>query len=659
MAKFRIQSDFSPAGDQPAAIDKLVLGLESGRPHQVLLGVTGSGKTFTVANIIERVQRPTLVMAHNKTLAGQLYREFKELLPDNSVEYFVSYYDYYQPEAYMPRTDTYIAKESHINDEIDRLRHSATRAVLERRDTVVVASVSCIFAMGNPESYREMTMELSVGQEVERERVVRRLVELQYVREAYDFYRGNFRLRGDTLELFPASEAARCLRISFWGDTVERIEEVDPLTGTSLGKLERALILANSHYVTPGDVMERGMDAIRGELKGRIEEFHRIGKPHYAERLEQRTLYDLEMLEISGFCSGIENYSRHMDGRAPGEAPWTLLDYFPPDFLCIVDESHVTIPQLQGMHKGDRARKESLVNHGFRLPSALDNRPLTFEEWQHRIKQVVHISATPGDWELALAGDGVAEQIVRPTGLLDPVIEVRPAVTQVENLLPELKARAERGQRSLVATLTKRMAEDLTEFIREQGVSAAYLHSDIDTLERMELLHALRAGEYDVLVGINLLREGLDLPEVSLVAVLDADKEGFLRAERSLIQVSGRAARNVEGLVLFYADRMTGSMQRALDESTRRRVRQTAHNKKHGITPRTIEKPLMPMPRLADKPKGARQRAEKEAWRADIIEGEIASLTKEMKKAARALDFERAADLRDAISELTTLLMQA
>ena len=659
MARFQLVSDFAPTGDQPQAIEALVKGLRQGLQHQVLLGVTGSGKTFSIANVVQELQRPTLVMAHNKTLAAQLYREFKELFPHNAVEYFVSYYDYYQPEAYMARTDTYIAKESHINEEIDRLRHSATRATMERRDTLIVASVSCIFGMGNPANYREMSMELEVGQEVDRDRVVRRLVELQYVRESYDFYRGNFRLRGDTLELFPASEAARVLRIVFFGDVVESIQEVDPMTSTPLGSLEKALVLANSHYVTPADVLQRGMDDIRQELKTRVEELHHIGKPHHAERLEQRTLYDLEMLEISGFCSGIENYSRHMDGRKVGEPPWTLLDYFPKDFLCVVDESHVAIPQIGGMFKGDRARKQSLVNYGFRLPSALDNRPLTFEEWQQRVGQRLYISATPGDWEMKQADGAVVEQIVRPTGLLDPVIDVRPAINQVEDLMPELRARAQSGQRSLVATLTKRMAEDLTEFIREQGISAAYLHSDIDTMERMELLHALRAGEYDVLVGINLLREGLDLPEVSLVAVLDADKEGFLRAERSLIQVSGRAARNVDGLGVMYADKETKSIRKALSESSRRRELQMSYNIEHGIVPRTIEKPLMPMPRLADKPKGARKRAEKEGWRTDIVEGEIASLTKEMKKAARKLDFERAAELRDAVKELTDLLITA
>ncbi len=656
MARFKIRAEFTPAGDQPAAIESLAKGVKEGLEHQVLLGVTGSGKTFTIAHLVERLQRPALVIAHNKTLAAQLYREFKELFPNNAVEYFVSYYDYYQPEAYMPRTDTYIAKESHINDEVDRLRHSATRAIMERRDTIVVASVSCIFGMGDPARYRSIMLELREGQTVEVEEVVRRLVEMQYERQQYDFYRGSFRLRGDVLELFPASEASRVIRISFWGETIERIEEVDPLTGAAFTTLPRALIIANSHYVTPADILHRAMDDIRLELKGRLTELHSGGSPHYAERLEQRTLYDLELMEIAGHCPGVENYSRHLDGRQPGEPPWTLIDYFPDDFLCFVDESHVTIPQIGGMYGGDRMCKESLVKFGFRLPSALDNRPLTFEEWRERVGQVLYVSATPGDWELEQAGGAIVEQIVRPTGLLDPVMEMRPASTQVEDLVPELKARISKGQRALVATLTKRMAEDLTGYLREQGLKAAYLHSDIDTLERVELLFALRSGKYDVLVGINLLREGLDLPEVSLVAVLDADKEGFLRAERSLIQVSGRAARNLDGKVILYADRETRSIKAAMSEASRRRKVQHDHNVANGITPVSIQKPLLAMPRIGDKiPKKIRR----QGWKSEVLEAEVEELTKRMKAAARKLDFEKAAELRDLVAEMNRFLLEA
>ncbi len=634
-------------------------GALAGQPHQVLLGVTGSGKTFTVANVIQRLGRPTLVLAHNKTLAAQLFREFRELFPDNAVEYFVSYYDYYQPEAYVPTTDTYIAKETSINDEIDRLRHSATRAILERRDTIVVASVSCIFAMGSPGEYRRMVREVRVGQELPPEALAEALAAMQYEREQFDFHRGTFRWRGDTVELFPAWEASRALRVSWFGDMVESIEEVDPLTGTKLATLDRALILANTHYVTSREVIDRAMGEIRRELKVRVAQLSDMGKPHYAERLEQRVSYDLELLEVSGHCPGIENYSRFLDGRKPGAIPWTLLDYFPRDFLCIVDESHVTLPQIQGMYKGDRSRKQTLVDYGFRLPSALDNRPLTFEEWLSRTGQIIHISATPGDFEVRSASGRVVEQIVRPTGLLDPVMEVRPARTQVEDLLPEIRLRVEKKQRVLVATLTKRMAEDLTEFLREQGISAAYLHADIDTLERMELLHALREGRFDVLVGINLLREGLDLPEVSLVTVLDADKEGFLRGERSLIQVSGRAARNVDGKVILYADHVTGSMAAALAEADRRRRIQEAHNQAHGIIPRTVSKPLMPMPRtgLADR---AASGGDREAdWNEDVILKEIEALRRQMKESAKRLEFERAAELRDAIQTLQELIVKS
>ncbi|MBM4353413.1 MAG: excinuclease ABC subunit UvrB [Deltaproteobacteria bacterium] len=659
MSEFRIRSDFGPAGDQPAAIERLVEGVGAGRRHQVLLGVTGSGKTFTVANVIERLQRPTLVLAHNKTLAAQLFREFRELFPENAVEYFVSYYDYYQPEAYVPVTDTYIAKETSINDEIDRLRHSATRAILERRDTIVVASVSCIFAMGSPDEYRRMVREVRIGQELAPEALAAALAAMQYDREQYDFRRGTFRWRGDTIEVFPAWEASRALRVSWFGDQVESIEEVDPLTGTRLSGLDRALILCNTHYVTSREVVERAMGDIRKELKSRVAQLTDMGKPHYAERLEQRVSYDLELLEVSGHCPGIENYSRFMDGRNPGDVPWTLLDYFPRDFLCVVDESHVTLPQIQGMYKGDRSRKQTLVDYGFRLPSALDNRPLTFEEWLERVGQAIHISATPGEFEVAAAGGSVVEQIVRPTGLLDPIMDVRPARTQVEDLLPEIRERTARRQRVLVATLTKRMAEDLTEFLREQGILAAYLHADIDTLERMELLHALREGRYDVLVGINLLREGLDLPEVSLVAVLDADKEGFLRGERSLIQVSGRAARNLDGKVILYADTVTTSMAAALAEADRRRRIQEAYNRTHGIVPRSVVKPLLPMPRTGLAERAKRTDGDALDWNVDVILKEIEALRRQMKEAAKRLEFERAGELRDAIQTLQELIVKA
>ena len=657
MKEFKLVAEFSPAGHQPQAIESLARGVHEGREHQVLLGVTGSGKTFAIAGVIEKVQRPTLVVAHNKTLAAQLYREFKELFPENSVEYFVSYYDYYTPEAYVPTTDTYIAKESQINDEIDRLRHSATRAVLERRDVIVVASVSCIFAMGNPSAYRSLMMELKVDDVMPPEKVCERLVQMQYVREHFDFHRGSFRLRGDVLEVFPSWEAGRVLRVSFFGDQVERIEEVDALTGKSFSTVDKALVLPNTHYASTQTTIDKAVEAIRSDLQLRKTEFVAMGKPHYAERIEQRTLYDLEMLEISGGCAGIENYSVYMDGRQPGEAPYTLVDFFPEDFLCVVDESHVTYPQLTGMYKGDRHRKETLVKYGFRLPSAMDNRPLTFAESMDRIGQKISISATPGDWELSNSDAQVVELIVRPTGLVDPVMHIRPATTQVEDLLPEIWARVKKKERVLVATLTKRMAEDLTEYLREQGISAAYLHADIDTLERVELLYALREGKYDVMVGINLLREGLDLPEVSLVAVLDADKEGFLRAERSLIQVAGRAARNLQGTVILYADDTTRSMRLAIEETDRRRGIQEKYNAQHGIVPRSIEKKLMPMPRLGAK--AAATLRGQGGWKREVLERELARLRKEMKESAKRLEFERAAELRDQIASLHEALVKA
>ncbi len=654
MGKFKLHSRFEPAGGQPAAIDALAAQIESGKEDVVLLGVTGAGKTFTVANLIERFQRPTLVMAHNKILAGQLYQEFKELFPENAVEYFVSYYDYYQPEAYVPTTDTYIEKDSQINDEIDRMRHSATRSVLERRDVIVVASVSCIYGIGSPDYYREMMLTLRVGDHLDREVLLRRLVDLQYQRNDVDFHRGTFRVRGDAIEVFRAHENDRAVRIGFYGDEIEELEEIDPLTGELKAVLEQAIVFPSSHFVTPSDQMQRSMDAIQGELAKRLAEFERENKILYLQRLEERTKFDLEMLELFGHCKGIENYSRHMDGRAAGTPPATLLDYFPDDFLCVVDESHATLPQIRGMFKGDRSRKQTLVDFGFRLPSALDNRPLNFDEWEERVNQVLHISATPGDWEMEKAGDAV-ELLVRPTGLLDPEVIIRPVGTQVDDLLGELRERIDAGERALVGTLTRRMAEDLTEYLGEVGIRARYMHADVETLDRMELLHGLREGKFDVLVGINLLREGLDLPEVSLVAVLDADREGFLRGVRSLIQVSGRAARNVRGRVILYADKITRSIREATDEMDRRRQVQMAYNEKHSIIPRSIEKPLQPFERFV-----AKVRKERRAilgGSREQLEREIETLSKQMFAAADKLEFETAAKLRDDVHDLRQLLM--
>ncbi|MBQ3892687.1 MAG: excinuclease ABC subunit UvrB [Mailhella sp.] len=665
---FSLRSGFAPTGDQPRAIDEIIANIEAGVRDQVLLGVTGSGKTFTMANVIARMGRPALILAHNKTLAAQLYGEFRALFPKNAVEYFVSYYDYYQPEAYVPSSDTYIEKDSAINDNIDKLRHAATHALLTRRDVIIVASVSCIYGLGSPEYYARLIVPLEEGQPVGMESVISRLVDIQYERNDYDFHRGTFRVRGDVLEIIPAYEDDRALHVEFFGDEIESIREVDPLTGGVLGRVPKTIVYPASHYVSDRDNLTRAMGDIREELRCRLEQFTAEGRLLEAQRLEQRTQLDLEMMEELGYCNGIENYSRHLDGRAAGEPPSTLLDYFPKDFLLFVDESHMSIPQVGAMFKGDRSRKNTLVDYGFRLPSALDNRPLDFGEFLQRIGQAVYVSATPGKWELDRSQGLVIEQVIRPTGLLDPTVEVRPVRGQMDDLLGECRERAARGERVLVTTLTKRMAEDLTEYFAGMGVSARYLHSDIDTLERMAIIRALRSGEFDVLVGINLLREGLDMPEVSLVAILDADKEGFLRSTGALIQTFGRAARNAGGKVILYADRVTDSMQAAMDETLRRRTLQEAYNSGRGIVPRTIVKPLEnPLDSLygreekAAKGKGrgkgrdaAKAAAEAAALPQDPagIARTIAGWEKEMRAAARDLEFERAAELRDRIRAL-------
>jgi excinuclease ABC subunit B len=676
----KIHSSYEPRGDQPKAIEELTAGLLRGDKHQVLLGITGSGKTYTMACVIEKIQKPTLIIAHNKTLAAQLYGEFKELFPENAVEYFVSYYDYYQPEAYVPTTDTYIEKDSLINEAIDRMRHSATRAVLSRRDVIVVASVSCIYGIGDPNYYRGLVVDVGVGQELKRDALLRRLVDLQYERNDMDFHRGTFRVRGDIVEVFLAHEQETAIRIEFFGDEIEGISEIDPLRGKTKGKLKEAHIFPASHYVTPASQLVRAIDAIKEELRGRLKELSEQLKLVEKQRLEQRTLFDIEMLEQMGHCSGIENYSRHLSGRAAGEPPPTLIDYFPDDYLMIVDESHQTVPQIQSMYRGDRSRKETLVEYGFRLPSALDNRPLKFDEWEARVRQVVYVSATPGDYELQKSAGVVVEQVIRPTGLLDPEIEVRPVKDQVDDLLAEIRDRVAKKERVLVTTLTKRMAEDLTEYYTDLGVKVRYLHSDVDTLERIEIIRDLRRGEFDVLVGINLLREGLDLPEVSLVAILDADKEGFLRSDRSLIQTCGRAARNVNGKVIMYADKITASMKVAIDETNRRRTIQAAYNKKHKITPKTVTRAILDMSgqvegdyvdmtkKLGDisaelaagkRGKGKRGGA---AGVADIkiedIPKTIADLKKKMHAAAEELDFETAAQLRDRVKALEAIELE-
>ncbi len=656
MNSFELISEFKPQGDQPEAIKKLVRGLKEKLQHQVLLGVTGSGKTFTMANVIAKTNKPSLVIAHNKTLAAQLFGEFKELFPSNAVEYFVSYYDYYQPEAYLPHTDTYIEKDASINDDIDKMRHSATRSVLSRPDAIVVASVSCIYGIGSPESYSGMVVNVNQGMEVDRDDVLAELVAMQYERNDYDFHRGTFRVRGDVVEVFPAYEAKSAVRIEFFGDVIETISEVDPLTGKPVRKLRHVVIYPSSHYVTTGDCMRGALQAIEQELVERLDLLRKRDKLLEAERLETRTRYDLEMMREMGFCSGIENYSRHIDGRKPGEPPYTLLDYFPDDFLLFVDESHQSVPQLNGMYRGDRSRKENLVEYGFRLPSALDNRPLTFEEFEHRVNQVIYVSATPGPYELKKSSGLVVEQVIRPTGLVDPVIEVREAKNQVDDLLGVIRKRVEKGERVLVTTLTKRMAEDLTEYYRDLGVRVRYLHSDIRTLERVEIIRDLRKGDFDVLVGINLLREGLDIPEVSLVAILDADKEGFLRSQTSLIQTCGRAARNINGTVVMYADVMTKSLDEAIKETNRRRQMQLDFNKKNNITPETIKKSIHDVLSSIYEADYYTVPVVSEDAESYIPASEIpqltASLKKEMKRAADVLDFERAAELRDRVRKL-------
>jgi len=657
--ELELVTDLEPKGDQPEAISQLLRGLEEGDDHQVLLGITGSGKTFTVAHVIATTKRPTLIIAPNKTLAAQLYSEMRELFPKNAVEYFVSYYDYYQPEAYIPSSDTYIEKDAIINDKVDRMRHSATRSLLARRDVIIVASVSCIYGIGSSEWYQEMLINLEVGQEYRRDRLLRRLVDIQYQRNDIDFHRGTFRVRGDVVEIFPAHSENLAVRVEFWGDEIERIVEIDPMRGKVLEELDQYGVYPGSHYVTPDEHRKRAIESIREELLDWLPKLESQGKLLERQRLEQRTLYDLEMLEQMGFCHGIENYSRHLSGRKEGEPPPTLLDYFPDDFLVILDESHITVPQLGAMFRGDRSRKETLVEHGFRLPSALDNRPLRFSEWQERVGQVIHVSATPGDWEVEKAGGVVVEQVIRPTGLLDPKVIVRPTKHQVDDLLGEIRQRVDRNERVLITTLTKRMAEDLTEYYGELGVRVRYLHSDIDTLERVEILRDLRRGEFDVLVGINLLREGLDLPEVSLVGILDADKEGFLRSPRSLIQTIGRAARNAGGEVIMYADRITDAMRYAIDETERRRARQLEYNTEHSITPQTVRKAVLEM----DPSTGAAdyviipilRQGESSDDPADIP-ARIEELRSEMLLAAEELEFEKAAELRDQVEQLRAKL---
>jgi len=651
--EFELISKYQPAGDQPEAIHQLVDGVVGGKKAQILLGATGTGKTYTVSNLIKEVNKPTLIIAHNKTLAGQLYGEFKEFFPNNAVEYFVSYYDYYQPEAYVPSSDTYIEKDSSINDEIDKLRHSATSSLLERNDVIVVASVSCIFGLGSPIEYAKQVVSLRVGMEKPRDQLLKEMIDIQFERNDIDFQRGRFRVRGDVVEIFPASRDERALRIEFFGDEIDRIREVDALTGEILGETEHVSIFPATHFVTNEDHMEHAIASIQKELEDRLAVLRSENKLLEAQRLEQRTNYDIEMLREMGYTSGIENYSRHMDGRKEGEPPYTLLDFFPDDFLIVIDESHVTMPQIRGMYNGDRARKQMLVDYGFRLPSALDNRPLRLEEFEEHVNQIVYVSATPGPYEHEQT-DTVIQQIIRPTGLLDPVVEVRPIMGQIDDLVGEINERVEKDQRVFVTTLTKKMAEDLTDYFKELGIKVKYLHSDVKTLERTEIIRDLRLGEFDVLVGINLLREGIDVPEVSLVAILDADKEGFLRSERSLVQTIGRAARNSDGKVIMYADKMTDSMQRAIDETSRRRSIQEAYNKEHGIEPKTIIKEirdLIAITKVAEESGDYTTTSYEDLTREEKATL-LLKLEKEMKDAAKALDFETAATLRDTILEL-------
>ncbi|AZP90196.1 excinuclease ABC subunit UvrB [Pediococcus acidilactici] len=654
--QFELVSKYQPTGDQPTAIKQLVDGIQKGEKEQILLGATGTGKTFTISNVIQQVNKPTLILSHNKTLAGQLYGEFKQFFPNNAVEYFVSYYDYYQPEAYVPSSDTYIEKDSSINDEIDELRHSATSSLLERNDVIVVASVSSIFGLGDPREYRDQALSLRVGQEIDRNQLLRELVDIQYERNDIDFQRGRFRVHGDVVEIFPAANEAHSIRVEFFGDEIDRMREMDALTGEIIGDRDHITIFPATHFMTNEDRMEHAIEGIEAELKDRLAELEGQGKLLEAQRLKQRTTYDIEMLREMGYTNGIENYSRHMDGRKPGEPPYTLLDFFPDDFLLVVDESHVTMPQVRGMYNGDRARKQQLIDYGFRLPSALDNRPLKLEEFEKHVHQVVYMSATPGDYETART-DHVVQQIIRPTGLLDPTIEVRPIMGQMDDLLGEINQRVEKDERVFVTTLTKKMAEDLTDYLKDMGIKVAYLHSDVKTLERTRIIRDLRLGKYDVLVGINLLREGIDVPEVSLVAILDADKEGFLRNTRSMIQVAGRAARNEHGHVIMYADHVTQSMKETIDETARRRSIQEAYNKEHGITPHTIKKDIRSLI-------SATTETEDTGEKDDFLDVDFAdmdrkdqkemieSLEDQMRAAAKELDFERAANLRDTVLEL-------
>ena len=653
MSNFKLVSDYDPQGDQPRAIEQLVEGVQAGQQHQTLLGITGSGKTATVSWVIEKLNRPALVIAPNKTLAAQLYSEFRELFPENAVEYFVSYYDYYQPEAYIPTTDTFIEKDSSINEEIDKLRHSATRNVLSRRDVIVVASVSCIYGLGSPDTYGDMHAFIEKGTTVGRDDFLRKLVGMLYERNDYDFHRGTFRVRGDTVEIFPAYEDERALRIEFFGDEIDSIAEIDPLRGQVLQRPTKAIVFPNSHYVSTNDRIRFAIDGILDELRERLQLYKRDGKALEAQRLEQRTMYDIEMLQEMGFCHGVENYSRWLDGREAGQTPYTLLNYFPKDFVCFVDESHVTVPQIGGMYRGDRRRKETLVEYGFRLPSALDNRPLRFEEWEQRVSQLVYVSATPGDYELEKSTGVVVEQIIRPTGLIDPEPEVRPASNQVEDLLGEIHERVAMGDRVLVTTLTKRMAEELTNYYQDLGIRVRYLHSEIDTIQRTEILRELRRGAFDVLVGINLLREGLNLPEVSLVAILDADKEGFLRSSRSLIQTIGRAARNVRGKVILYADKETDSIREAVGETLRRRELQSEYNQINGITPESVASNIPSLTAsLYEADYGTVSLAQDNEIDLDEVPKLVSNLREEMRRAADELDFERAALLRDQVQQL-------
>ena len=650
---FKLHSEYKPTGDQPQAIEYLSKGIEQGKKFQTLLGVTGSGKTFTMANIIQNVQKPTLVLAHNKTLAGQLYSEFKEFFPENHVEYFVSYYDYYQPESYIAQSDTYIEKDASINDEIDKLRHSATASLFETRDVIIVASVSCIYGLGDPIDYENMIVSLRPGMEISRDKIMKKLINMQYSRNEIDFKRGTFRAKGDILEIYPSDKSESAIRAEFWGDEIEKISEINPVTGKSIRTRQHVMIFPNSHYVTSKDKMERALKTIEEEMNERVEYFKSQNKLIEAQRIQERTNFDMEMMKETGFCQGIENYSRHISGREPGSAPYTLFDYFPKDFLLLIDESHATIPQVRAMYNGDRARKDSLVKYGFRLPSAYDNRPLTFNEFEDRINQVVFVSATPGDYEQEHSKENVVEQIIRPTGLLDPKIEVKPVTNQVDDLIEQIRIRVERKERVLVTTLTKKMAEDLTSYLKSLDIKVNYMHSDIKALERMEIIRKLRLGEFDVLVGINLLREGLDIPEVSLVAILYADKEGFLRSERSLIQTIGRAARNTDGKVIMYADELTDSMDKAITETNRRRKIQMAYNEEHGIVPQTIKKSVRDTIRASI----VAEASEKYELSSDTsVEDIINKLTEEMLAHAEKMEFEEAAKLRDQIKELEAMI---